>query len=84
MKITCENGHTFERSSNCRVCPKCSAKEHRDHEFLQLFSAPAQRALFQAGFTSMKQINASSLNDLSKLHGIGQSTINKIKDLVNR
>ncbi len=84
MQISCENGHTFERSSNCRVCPTCFAQAHSDQEFLKKFSAPAQRAMIRAGITSIDQLEAYSLVELSKLHGIGQSTIIKIKDLLDR
>ena len=84
MKITCENGHTFEKSSNCKVCPTCSANEHKDQEFLQHFSAPAQRALVQAGITSIESLRATHLNDLNKLHGIGRTTIIKFKELLNQ
>jgi predicted RecB family nuclease len=84
MNITCENGHTFEKASNCRVCPTCSAKEHKDHEFLQYFSAPAQRALFQIGITSIESLRATHLNDLNKLHGIDRATMIKFKELLNQ
>jgi DNA repair protein RadC len=84
MKITCENGHSFEKASNCRVCPTCSAKEHSDHEFLQLFSAPAQRALFNAGITSLESLKTAPLDELIKLHGIGRSTMIKFKELLNQ
>jgi hypothetical protein len=83
MKITCENGHCFERTSSCRVCPICAASAHKDYEFLLQFSAPAQRALFQHKITSLEDIQKNNLEDLSKLHGIGKSTINKIKQLLN-
>lgn len=84
MKITCENGHTFEKASSYRVCSNCSAKEHSDHEFLQLFSAPAQRALFNAGITSLESLKNTSLDELIKLHGIGRSTMIKFKELLNK
>lgn len=83
MKITCKNGHTFERSSNCRVCPTCSAKEHLNYEFLQQFSAPAQRALFRAGITSFEKLQGSSTKEIQSLHGIGPSTVKKIKELLS-
>jgi hypothetical protein len=84
MKFTCENGHTFEKSSNCRICPTCSAKEHKDHNFLQHFSSPAQRALVQAGITSIESLKSAPFNDLIKLHGIGPTTIIKFKELLNK
>jgi hypothetical protein len=81
MKITCENGHTFERKSNCIVCPTCSLAAHRDHLFLGQFSGPAQRALFNAGLTSLKSVLELNIKSLAKLHGIGKATISKIEQL---
>lgn len=83
MIITCENGHTFQKSSNCRVCPICSAKEYREHEFLKHFAAPARRALFRAGITSFEKLQESSTEEIQSLHGIGPSTVKKIKELLN-
>ena len=83
MKVICENGHSFERISSCRVCPICAAGAYKDDEFLQQFSSPAQRALLRQSITSLEDVQKANLDDLSKLHGIGKSTINKIKQLLN-
>ena len=83
MKITCANGHVFNRTSNCRVCPKCFSEEHQDNSFLQHFSAPAQRALLKEGITSIDKLKSYSTAELGKLHGIGPSTLLKFKELIN-
>lgn len=83
MKITCVNGHVFDRTSNCRVCPKCFAEEHQENGFLQLFSTPARKALLKEGIISIDKLRSYSTAELGKLHGIGPSTLLKFKELIN-
>lgn len=40
---------------------------------------PAQRALFSAGITTLKQLSKLSEEELSQLHGIGPNAIQQIK-----
>ncbi len=81
MKITCENGHTFERKSNCIVCLTCTSAAHRDHLFLGQFFGPTLRAIYNAGLTSLKSVLELNIKSIAKLHSIGKTTISKIEQL---
>jgi predicted flap endonuclease-1-like 5' DNA nuclease len=43
-------------------------------------SAPAQRALNNAGYTRLEQLTKTSEKELSKLHGIGPKAIRILKE----
>lgn len=77
---TCENGHKYYKSSDCPACPVCEARRKPNDGFLSLLSAPARRALEGKGITTPEQVSAFSEKELLALHGLGPSTIPKIKD----
>lgn len=81
-KKICKNGHTFYKSSDCPVCPICE-KEKESGIFVSL-SAPARRALENAGIKTLKQLANYSEIDLLQLHGMGPSSIPKIKKLLHQ
>jgi len=81
-KKICKNGHTFYKSSDCPVCPTCE-KEKELGVFVSL-SAPARRALENAGIKTLKQLVNYSEIDLLQLHGMGPSSIPKIKALLQQ
>ncbi|MBV9960990.1 MAG: hypothetical protein JO072_01975 [Parafilimonas sp.] len=47
-------------------------------------SAPAQRALKNNGITTLKQLAKFSEKDILKLHGIGPSSIPKLKEALKK
>jgi len=42
-------------------------------------SAPAQRALAGAGYTSLEQLSRATEEDIKKLHGIGPNALGKLR-----
>lgn len=43
-------------------------------------SAPAQRALAGAGFTSLEQLAGVKEDEISRLHGLGPKTIRQLRE----
>ena len=73
----CKNGHRFEKTSDCPVCPECSSTEMAnkfDEEFPPI-GAPAFRALDNAGIKSLKDLTKFSEKELLDLHGFGPKTL---------
>jgi DNA-directed RNA polymerase alpha subunit len=75
----CKNGHRYYKSSDCPTCPVCEQERKPDSGFLSSLSAPARRALEGAGIKSLQQLTQYSEADLLQLHGMGSSTIPKLK-----
>ena len=78
LKI-CPKGHKFYKSSDCPTCPVCEEERKPDAGFLSILVAPARRALHTAGINSVDQLATWTENDLLKLHGLGPTTIPKLK-----
>lgn len=76
---TCKNGHTFYKSSDCLTCPKCEELKKSTIGFLSTLSAPAQRALKSAGISNLKQLSKYTKKEILNLHGVGPSSIPKLK-----
>ncbi len=55
-----------------------AASESGDH-FLSALAAPARRALENEGISTLEQLAAFSETEVLKLHGMGQSTIPKLR-----
>ena len=72
---TCKNGHPYYKSSDCPACPVCEAAKKPEHGFLSLLSAPARRALENAGISTLKKLAAHTKKDILKLHGMGKASI---------
>lgn len=72
---TCEKGHKFYKNSDCPICPICEAQHKPKSGFLSLISAPARRALENAGINNLKLLSEQSEKDILKLHGIGKTAI---------
>jgi len=82
IKTVCINGHTFEKSSSCPVCPICSAEEMKEkygHEFPKL-SAPAFRALDAAGITKVSDLTKFTESQLLELHGFGPKALRALRE----
>lgn len=50
---------------------------------LQKLAKPAQRALQNAGVTTIEQLSKFSEKEVSELHGIGKNAMNSIKQTLN-
>lgn len=75
-KRVCANGHAYIKSSDCPVCPLC---EKQKQGLIPGLSAPARRALENAGLTTLRKIASRSADQLLQLHGMGPSSLPKIK-----
>jgi DNA-directed RNA polymerase alpha subunit len=78
----CKNGHQFKKSSDCPVCPQCEKENQNKLNEFSVLSAPARRALKNAGIVNIENLSNYSTKDLIKLHGLGPSSIPKIKKLL--
>lgn len=82
----CQNGHIFEKTSDCPVCPVCSKAEMNlqfGDEFPRL-GAPAFRALYHFGITSLKDLSKYSEKELLALHGFGPKALRLLKEELNK
>lgn len=77
---TCKNGHPFTKTSDCPVCPICAKESKPTSGFMSTLAAPARRALENAGIKTIKQLAKYSEADILTLHGMGKSSIPKLKD----
>ena len=75
---TCTNGHIYYKSSDCPVCPTCVSEKKADG-FLSELPAPARRALTSKGIISVQQLSQLSENEVLAMHGMGKSSIPKLK-----
>lgn len=75
----CSLGHQFFKSSDCPVCPICEQERKPEDGFLSLLGAPARRALKNAEITSLKLLAKKKDSELLQLHGLGPSTIPKLR-----
>lgn len=76
---TCPNGHRYEKSSDCPVCPFCERERAPAAEFFAPLPAPARRALEGAGLTTLAKLARRSEAEILALHGIGPSAIPKLR-----
>ena len=78
-KRTCVNGHTYFKSSECPTCPICEQERKPESGFLSLLSAPARRALQNAGISTLKQLSKKSEKEILQLHGMGPASMPILK-----
>ena len=76
----CRNGHKYYKSSDCPVCPVCERERKPQDGFLGVLSAPARRALENAGIQTLKQLSKFSEAEILKLHGMGPSSMPKLRN----
>jgi hypothetical protein len=82
----CKNGHKFEKTSDCPVCPLCSSEEMKTiygNEFPKI-GAPAFRALQSVGITQFSQLTKFSEKELLELHGFGPRALLLLKDALKK
>lgn len=75
----CEKGYAYFKSSDCPACPVCEAERKPQDGFLSLLSAPARRALERKGISSLAQLSRYTEADLLALHGVGPSSIPRLR-----
>ncbi|SKC72203.1 RNA polymerase alpha subunit C-terminal domain-containing protein [Ohtaekwangia koreensis] len=75
----CKAGHTYYKSSDCPTCPVCEQERKPAAGFLSTISAPTRRALEAAGIKTLHQLSQWSESDILKLHGVGPSSIPKLR-----
>jgi predicted RecB family nuclease len=71
---TCPKGHRYYKSSDCPTCPTCEA-EKNSTPFFEGLSAPARRALENAGITTAKKLASFSKKEILDLHGMGPASL---------
>jgi len=76
---TCKKGHQFYKSSDCPTCPICEKERKPKDNFLALIGAPARRALERENIKTLEDLAKWSEKDIVNLHGMGPSTIPKLK-----
>ena len=75
----CDKGHKYYKSSDCPVCPICEKEKTKNDKLFPGLSAPARRALENAGIKTLIQLSKKTETELLKLHGMGKNTIPKLK-----
>lgn len=80
---TCAKGHQYYKSSDCPTCPTCEEQRKPTSGFLSLLSAPARRAMEREGIYTLKKLAAYSEAELLQLHGLGKTTLPKLKGALN-
>lgn len=82
----CKNGHTFEKTSDCPVCPLCSREEMSSKygEEFPSIGAPAFRALDRAGITTLKDLTSFSAKELLALHGFCPKALRLLQDSLEK
>lgn len=84
MLKTCKKGHQFYKNSDCPTCPTCEQERKPKEGFLSVLAAPARRALENAGILTIEQLSNQSENELLALHGMGKSSIPKLKTILEK
>jgi uncharacterized protein YdhG (YjbR/CyaY superfamily) len=79
---TCPKGHQFYKSSDCPSCPQCAALQTDADDCFRPLSAPARRALEQAGITHPEKLAGFTQKEILALHGIGPAAIPVMKKLL--
>lgn len=77
---TCDKGHKYYKSSDCRVCPICEQQRKPEDGFLSLLSAPARRALENVGIRTVVQLSGFSEAEILKLHGMGPGSLPHLRN----
>ncbi len=79
---TCKLGHQFYKGSDCPTCPICENNRKPKDSFLSSLAAPARRALERENILTLKDLSKYSEKEILDLHGMGKSSIPKLKELL--
>lgn len=63
-----------------KILRTCEKERKPETGFLSQLSSPARRALENEGITTLEQLSNFSEKEILKLHGIGPSSIPKLKN----
>lgn len=72
---TCLSGHKYFKSSDCPVCPICENERKPLADFYNGLSAPAKRALENAGIITIENLINFTKKDLLAMHGFGMKGV---------
>lgn len=75
----CKKGHRYYKSSDCPTCPVCEQERKPHKGFLASLSAPARRALENAGIKTLSDLSKKSESEILQLHGMGPGSIPKLR-----
>lgn len=75
----CPKGHKYYKSSDRPTCPVCEEERKPEPGFHSILAGPARRALENAGIQTVDQLATWTEDDLLKLHGIGPTSLPKLK-----
>lgn len=78
----CDNGHRYYKSSDCPTCPACEKSKKSTTGFMTALSAPAQRALTNAGITTVKKLSTYTEKEILALHGLGPASLPVLKSVL--
>lgn len=81
---TCKNGHRYEKSSDCPVCPACEKESAQRENFLSLLGAPARRALEGKGIVNEETLSQYKEKEVLQLHGLGQSSLPVLREALSK
>ena len=81
LKI-CSRGHRFLKSSACPVCPQCwpGYRKKLQSDFPEKLSAPALRALRNAGIKELATLAKHTEEDVAELHGMGPKALGMLRE----
>ena len=79
IRKVCPKGHVFYKTSDCPTCPECESLKKPAEGFMSILSAPARRALENKRIFTLEKLSLFTETELLALHGIGPSTIPKLK-----
>ena len=81
LKI-CKNGHRFEKTSDCPVCPVCSSEEMKNKfgEEFPFIGASAFRDLDSRGIASLSDLTKVTEKELLALHGFGPKALRLLRE----
>lgn len=82
MIKACPKGHTFQKTSDCPICPICWSSFYKDKlrgEFPKKLGAPALRALLNEKITNLKKLSKYTEKEVLALHGMGPASIPVLK-----
>ncbi len=82
----CDNGHQFEKTSDCPICPFCSGKQMQQkfgQEF-PMIGAPAFRAIDNIGIKHLSDLTKHTESELLALHGFGPRALKLLKEALSQ
>ncbi len=77
---TCPNGHVYNKTSDCPICPVCDNERAPKDGWLSQLSAPARRALETEGIADLKKLARWTEKEVLALHGMGPASLPKLRE----